>query len=240
MTTKKTAPARADVIRHLAFEDLGGFADVLTRRGFEIKYYDAGVDDLAGVDPLGGDLLIVLGGPISSNDVDDYPFLETEIDLLRRRIAADRPTLGICLGAQLIARALGARVYAGPIKEIGWSPLQLTPVGRNTPMQHLADPNLAVLHWHGETFDLPDGAVHLAASDKYPNQAFMLGSTLALQFHAEVTAAGLERWFIGHTGEINQTEGVSVTQLRADTARHAEAMQRQGAIFFESWLQSVI
>jgi GMP synthase (glutamine-hydrolysing) len=239
MTTKKTAPARADVIRHLAFEDLGGFADVLTRCGFEIRYFDAGVDDLSAIDPLGGDLLIVLGGPISSNAVDDYPFLETEIDLLRRRIAADRPTLGICLGAQLIARALGARVYAGPVKEIGWSPLQLTTAARETPMQHLGIANLSVLHWHGETFDLPEGAMHLAASDKYPNQAFMLGRTLAMQFHAEVSATGLERWFIGHTGEINQTAGISVRQLRADTAKYAEAMQRQGALFFDNWLQSV-
>jgi GMP synthase (glutamine-hydrolysing) len=239
MTTKKTAPARADVIRHLAFEDLGGFADVLTRRGCEIRYFDAGVDDFTRIDPVGSELLIVLGGPISSNEVDDYPFLEIEIDLLRRRIKADRPTLGICLGAQLIARALGARVYAGPVKEIGWSPLQLTPAARNTPMRHLNGENLSVLHWHGETFDLPDGALHLAASDKYPNQAFMLGRTLALQFHVEVTAAGLERWFIGHTGEINQTDGISVKQLRADTAEHAQAMQRQGAVFFDEWLQSV-
>jgi GMP synthase (glutamine-hydrolysing) len=239
MTTKKTAPARVDVIRHLAFEDLGGFADVLARCGYEIHYYDAGVDELGSIDPLGCDVLIVLGGPISSNDVDDYPFLETEIDLLRRRIAADRPTLGICLGAQLIARALGASVYAGAVKEIGWSPLRLTPAALDTPVRYLGLAELAVLHWHGETFDLPEGAVHLAASDKYPNQAFMLGRTLALQFHAEVTAAGLERWFIGHTGEIQQTDGISVQQLRADTAKHADMMQRQGAIFFESWLQAV-
>ena len=239
MTTKKSAPARADVIRHLAFEDLGILADVLARRGFEIGYFDAGVDDLASIDPLDGDLLIVLGGPISSNDEDEYPFLETEIDLLRRRIAADRPTLGICLGAQLIARALGARVYPGTVKEIGWSPLRLTPAARATPMQYLGGANMSVLHWHGETFDLPEGAVHLASSDKYPNQAFMVGRTLALQFHAEVTATGLEQWFIGHTGEIHQTDGISVKQLRADTAIHAEAMRHQGAVFFEHWLQSV-
>jgi GMP synthase (glutamine-hydrolysing) len=239
MTTKKSQPARADVIRHLAFEDLGSFADVLARHAFEVRYFDAGVDDLTRIDALGSDLLIVLGGPISSNDVDDYPFLETEIELLRRRIAADRPTLGICLGAQLIARALGARVYAGPVKEIGWSPLQLMPAARDTPMQYLGDAKLSVLHWHGETFDMPVGAIQLAASDKYPNQAFSFGRTLALQFHVEVTALGLEQWFIGHTGEIHQTDGISVTQLRTETARHAEAMQRQGAVFFENWLQSV-
>lgn len=239
MTTKKTAPARADVIRHLAFEDLGGFADVLIRRGFEIHYHEAGVDDLTGIDPLDSDLLVVLGGPISSNDVQDYPFLETEIELLRQRIHADRPTLGICLGAQLIARALGARVYPGAVKEIGWSPLQLTPAAQAMSMRCLGENNLPVLHWHGETFDLPDGAVHLAASDKYQNQAFEYGRTLALQFHPEVTATGLEQWFIGHTGEIRQTEGISVRQLRADTVKHAEDLQRQGALFFDHWLQSV-
>lgn len=239
MTTKKNAPAGAAVIRHLAFEDLGGFADVLARRGFDVRYFDAGVDELADIDATGSDLLVVLGGPISCNDVDEYPFLETEIELLRRRIAANRPTLGICLGAQLIARALGARVYAGTVKEIGWSPLQLTPAAQGTPLRYLGEPGLCVLHWHGETFDLPDGAVRLASTDSYPNQAFMFGSALALQFHAEVSAAGLERWFIGHTGEIHQTDGISVNQLRADTAKHAAAMQRQGTVFFENWLQSL-
>ena len=113
---------RVLAIRHIAFEDLGSFAPVLTKRGFDIDYVEAaeGLHDVDGSTPA---LLIVLGGPIGAYEDASYPFLKNELRLLERRLAAGRPTLGICLGAQLMARALGARVYPGPRKEIGWAPL---------------------------------------------------------------------------------------------------------------------
>lgn len=226
----------AGVIRHVAFEDLGTFAGGLTRHGFTITEYDAATDDLGAVD--GADLLIVLGGPISANDTHVYPFLEAEIALLRDRLAADRATLGICLGAQLMARALGAAVYKARDAEIGWAPLSLSPAG----VDLLAPLHAThVLHWHGETFDLPTGAKLLASTDIAVNQAFSFGKRgLGLQFHPEVTAAGLERWFVGHAVEIAATPGVDVPALRAATRQYAPSLATACGRFFDSWLARVM
>lgn len=227
----------ATAIRHVAFEDLGSFGPLLERRGYRIGYREAGIDDIAAIDPAGPDLLIVLGGPIGVYDDPDYPFLRDEIRLLERRLAAGKPTLGICLGAQLMARALGARVYPGGRKEIGWSPLALTAAGRDSCLAALAPEKTRVLHWHGDTFDLPEGATLLASTPLFPHQAFSAGPrALALQFHAEVTAPGLERWLIGHAGEIAATPGVSVRSLRGDTAAQAPALERQGEAMLDLWL----
>lgn len=223
-------------IRHVAFEDLDSFAPLLTDQGYAIRYCEAGYDNLAALDPVADDLLVVLGGPIGVYESEAYPFIDDELRLLRARLAADRPTLGICLGCQLIAQALGARVYPGSQKEIGWKPLTLTEAGHRSPLAAFAD-GTPVLHWHGDTFDVPEGATLLASSDRYPHQAFSWGSrTLALQFHIETTARGLERWFIGHAGEIAQTAGISVPALRTDTARHAADAEAKGRQCLAAWL----
>ena len=185
-----TAPSKtALAIRHVPFEDLGTLAAVLADHGYAIAYKVAGIDTLAAIDPAGPDLLIVLGGPIGAYEEDAYPFVLDELRLLERRLATDLPTLGICLGAQLMTRALGARVYPGPQKEIGWSPLTLTEAGSRSCLRCLSPERTPVLHWHGDTFDLPDGATRLASTEVCENQAFSWGSrALALQFHAEVRA----------------------------------------------------
>ncbi len=226
-------------IRHVAFEDLDHFAPLLTERGYAIRYCEAGYDDLTALDPSSDDLLVVLGGPIGVYEDEAYPFIHDELRLLRARLQAGRPTLGICLGCQMIAQALGARVYPGGRKEIGWKPLILTEAGRQSPLAAFAD--LApVLHWHGDTFDLPEGATLLASSDLYPHQAFSWGScALALQFHIETTARGLERWFIGHAGEIAQTAGLSVSALRADSAHYAVDAGVKGRQCLAAWLDAL-
>ena len=234
-----------NVIRHLAFEDLASFTSVLQANDYQINYIEAAdfastPEELSQLDALSDDLLIVLGGPISVNDGEMFAFIQSEIDLLKKRIAADKPTLGICLGAQLIASALGAKVYPGKEKEIGWFDLQLTAAGEQSALRYLAAKHCRLLHWHGETFDLPENAVLLASSEKYPHQAFSYGDkVLALQFHPEVTQRSLERWFIGHIGEIMQADGISVAQLRADTQRYANQLEVQGELFFNSWLNRV-
>lgn len=231
----------AVVIRHVAFEDLGSFAAQIEEAGLEIVYVEAASTGLAQLDAVEAALLVVLGGPISVNDIRDYPFLVDEIGIIRRRIERDLPTLGICLGAQLMARALGADVMPGGEKEIGWYPIELTDAGRASPLRHLVDGNAPVLHWHGETFGLPAGANLLASSARYRNQAFSYGRrTLALQFHPEITAAGLEQWFVGHTGEIAQTPGLSVTGLREDTGQYAPGLAVRGQRFMREWLQAVL
>ncbi len=231
------AARRAVVIRHVAFEDLGSFAEPLIRHGYGIEYVEAGLDDLDRAGAAGADLLVVLGGPIGAGDDRQYPFLADEARILERRLGDDRPTLGICLGAQLMARALGARVYGAGTKEIGWAPLSLTEAGGASALRHLAPDKTSVLHWHGDTFDLPRGAVHLASTAVCENQAFLWGARgLALQFHVEVTAGGLERWFIGHTLEIETTPGISVEELRTSTAGAAPVLERQGEAFLHQWL----
>ncbi|VAW51058.1 Glutamine amidotransferase, class I [hydrothermal vent metagenome] len=235
-----------NVIRHLAFENLASFESVLQAKGSEINYIEAAdfalaPEDLSQLDALSDDLLIILGGPISVNDQSIFPFIEAEINLLKQRIAAGKPTLGICLGAQLIASALGAEIYSGEEKEIGWYPLTLTEAGKNSALRYLSAEHCSMLHWHGETFDLPDDAVLLASSEKYPNQAFRYGENiLALQFHPEITQRDMEKWFIGHIGEIAQTNGVSVSQLRKDTYQFANQLEMQGELFFNSWLNEVL
>ena len=234
-----------NVIRHLAFEDLASFTSVLQANDYQVNYVDAAdfalkPDDLSQLDALSDDLLIVLGGPISVNDGGTFPFLDEEISLLKRRIAADKPTLGICLGAQLIARALGAKVYPGKEKEIGWYGLELTAAGEQSALRYLGAKHCSMLHWHGETFDLPVGAALLASSERCLHQAFSYGKNiLALQFHPEITQRAMEKWFIGHIGEIMQTEGVSVEQLRKDTHEFANQLEVQGELFFNSWLNEV-
>ena len=177
------------ILRHLAFEDLGSFAPVLRDAGYQLQDIEAAVDPLP--DPLEPDLVVVLGGPIGVNDGAAYPCMTEERNWLAMRLAADRPTLGICLGAQLIAAALGARVAPIAEKEIGFAPLTLTPPGWAGPLAHLSD--IPVLHWHGETFDLPAGAVLLASSEVCRHQAFQLGrSVIGLQFHLEANRALLD------------------------------------------------
>ena len=178
------------VIRHVAFEDLGVFCDVFSEEGITYEYWDCERPrDEATF--LGADLAIVLGGPIGVGDEDRYPLVQEETALVKKRLEAGLPLLGICLGAQYMAHARGARVYPGPKKEIGWGTVSLCHKGGLlAPLE-----SAPVLHWHGDTFDLPEGATLLASSEITPNQAFSLAKgQLALQFHVEADASKMESW----------------------------------------------
>jgi len=225
---------RCLALQHVAFEDLGLFARVLSARGFEIVHRETAIDGLDEALWDDADLVVVLGGPIGVGDVAAYPWLQTTITALRRRLHTGRRTLGVCLGAQLMAAALGARVQPGPAKEIGWSPLTLSDEGRRSPLRHLG--GLPVLHWHGDRFELPPGATPLASTGSTPHQAFSLGThALALQFHPEVDATRIERWLIGHAVELAQA-GVDVSELRHATRLHAPALAPAAAAMLDEWL----
>lgn len=219
------------VIRHLCFEGLGTLAHDLDRLGLAFDYLDPPSDAVAGA--RDAQVLIIMGGPISVNDGDRFPFLADVIDTIRHRIDGRLPTLGICLGAQLIARAMGASVVPMAAPEIGWQPLTLTTGAQSSPLRHLTSP---VLHWHGETFDLPPGVEAMASTAACPNQAFGLGEhTLALQFHIEVSAAQLEHWLVGHIHELDHN-GIDVEELRADARRFAADSTTRGGQVLAEWL----
>jgi GMP synthase (glutamine-hydrolysing) len=218
-------------IRHLAFEDIGAFAAPLAAAGYRLAYHDIGVDAWP---PADADLVIVLGGPIGVYEHETYPFLAAEKALLAARLAAARPTLGICLGAQLMAAALGSRIYPGPAKEIGWAPIALSAAGADSVLAPLA--RLPLLHWHGDTFELPPAAVLLASTSLYRQQAFAIGRhALACQFHPEADGVGFERWLIGHATELAAAR-ISVPRLREDAARHGAAAGAAGRACLARWL----
>jgi GMP synthase (glutamine-hydrolysing) len=238
----KTTSLHALVLSHVAFEDLGSLEQPLLDRGFKIEPLNASAIRFPLPQAESCDLLVVLGGPISVYDQQDYPFLTSEISCIAQRLAARKPTLGICLGAQLMAAALGARVYPGQNgAEIGWSPLQAAANAHSpTWFAPLLSPGLSVFHWHGDTFDLPPGSLHLAKTQLYDNQAFAVENfALGLQFHPEVSAAGLESWYVGHACELNHA-GISVASLRNSAHEHAPALQEAAAHFWKLWLDYIL
>lgn len=221
-------------LRFLAFEDLGTLDPLLRAEGFEVRYLDVGVDELVEQTIRAADLVVVLGGPIGANDGDRYPVVDDVLALLRLRLADESPTLGICLGAQLIARALGAAVAPGGATEIGFGPIELTDHGQGSALRSLA--GVPVLHWHNDRFGIPSGARRLAATEICDNQAFSMGANvLALQFHLEVTAASLERWLIGHADALTAA-GIDPRVLRKQGAEHAPARENAAARVIPEWL----
>ena len=227
----------AAIICHARFLYLAAFDDTLQAGDYQIRYYDAGYGAFT-FDPVDTGLVVVLGGPIAAYELEDYPFIADEMALLRARVAADRPTLAICLGAQILAQALGARVYADT-KEIGWAPVTLTEAGERSVLRDIGRDAIPVLHWHGDTFDLPDGAERLASTPECANQAFSLGATLAVQFHPEVGARHFERWLICNTGQIALMKSHTVRSLRDQATRYADAAAISGQKWFAAWLEQV-
>ncbi len=176
---------RAHSLQHVPFEGLGSIEAWLEDAGYEItstQFYDS--QELPDVEDI--DLLVVMGGPMSVNDEHDYPWLIEEKKFIKSVIDAGKPTLGICLGAQLIAKSMGAGVFSNPVKEIGWFPIQAAKSESGGVFQFPKE--IEVFHWHGETFSLPPGSVQIAESRGCKNQAFQIGANvIGLQFHLETT-----------------------------------------------------
>jgi len=231
--TRKTALA----LRHVAFEDVGVWAATLEAAGYDLAYVEVGLRPLPLDRVQACDLLIVLGAPIGVYETEAYPFLVEEIAAIKRRLAALRPTLGVCLGAQLMAAALGARVAPGPGKEIGYAAVELLPTAKASPLATIDGVN--VLHWHGDAFDPPSGAERLAATTLCPNQAFRIGDwALALQFHVEADPLAIETWLIGHAVELSKA-GIDPRTIRSDALRHGPAVAEAGRRLLADWLEAL-
>jgi GMP synthase (glutamine-hydrolysing) len=224
-------------IRHVHYESCGTLEDVLLERGFTVRYVEAGLEPLEDLDLCAADMLISLGAPIAAYEEDRYPWIRDELRLIERSIARLKPTLGICFGAQLVARALGARVYPAPAPELGWKPLLLTEEGKISSIAQLAPEAASLLHWHADSFDLPPQATLLASTPGVPHQIFEWGDhVIGFQCHPEFRASDIESWLIGHAFEIAGAGGAQVEQLRRDTARFAPALVRQARGALGDWL----
>ncbi len=225
----------AVAICHVAFEDAGTLEPVLKERGIDLRYLQAGVDDLSPAKDA--DLVLVLGGPIGIYEFERYPFLKDELAIVEAVVKQETPIVGICLGAQALAAVLGARVYPGTQSELGWDELILTEEGKASPLGALE--GLHILNWHGDMFDLPDGATRLASTPITPNQAFSYGpKVLSLQFHVELPERDMERWLIGHTLELANNK-VDLAEMRKRTARYAPPTNVASRKLFNDWLDGL-
>lgn len=206
-------------LQHVPFEDLASIADWAQARGHEVSithlYQNTSLPDVSDLD-----MLVVLGGPMNVDDEHLFPWLSPEKQLIAQAIQAKKLVLGICLGSQLIASVLGARVHPNIHKEIGWFPVSLTIEGSRSPVLAGFPATFSAFHWHGDTFELPPGAVHLAQSEACRHQAFSFGRTvLGLQFHLESTIESVTR-MLDHEAD-DLTDGPFVqTQEAIMTAGH--------------------
>jgi len=206
--------------------------NALARAGLEFRYLDVAAKHPCSLDCEELPGLVVLGGPMNVDETDKHPYLKDEIGWIREAVGAGVPLLGICLGSQLLAKAFGAKVYAGPVKEIGWYPLELSAAAGDDRLFVGCEPALTVLQWHGDTFDLPAGAVHLAQSPLYRNQAFRIGPcAYGLQFHIEMTAEMIEDWLSEsvNCGELASLDYIDPEVIRQRTPAELPGLQALAA-----------
>jgi GMP synthase-like glutamine amidotransferase len=225
---------RVLVFRHVPFEGLGRIEPVLRAHGFEIDYADLYLSDSPTSDPAACCACIFMGGPMSVND--PLPWLRREEQYIRDAIGRGIPVLGVCLGAQLIARALGAAVHRNPVKEIGWLDIELAEAAREDTLFAGIPARETVFHWHGETFDLPPGAELLASSDRCRNQAFRIGTGVyGMQFHLEVTPEMIADWC---RQDVNCGD-VRELPSPIDPMAHADRLAEVSAEVFGQWCKNV-
>jgi GMP synthase (glutamine-hydrolysing) len=225
------------VLQHIACEPPGVFEDVLRERRHELVRVE--LDEGEPLPEGAFDAIVAMGGPMSVNDESEHPWLAGEKAAIARHVRAGRPFWGSCLGAQLLAAALGARVYAGPAPEVGVLAVELTAAGRADPVLGTLPEAIDTLQWHGDTFDLPDGGVLLASSPAYANQAYRVGPlAYAVQFHVEVTQAMGEEWaevpaYAEYADRVLGPGGSD--RLLAEFRAGAPRMQQHARALLERW-----
>ncbi len=227
------------ILKNVPNEGPGTIEDFLLDRGIPYRIAEMSQEELPPSE--NADTLVILGGYMSVNESDIYPYIAKEVELVREFIGKGKKVFGICLGAQIMAKALGARVYAGPQKEIGWYDIELLEEGLRDPLIAglAAHPRpedfrerFKVFHWHGETFDLPAGAERIAMSALYPNQAFRYGKdAYAFQFHIEVKKETIFEWL--------KNEPVDMEKVRRETDANYGEYYARALNFYEGFFTGV-
>jgi GMP synthase-like glutamine amidotransferase len=232
---------RVLVLQHIACEPPGVFEDVLHERGADLHRIE-----LDEGEPLPDwrefDAIVAMGGPMSVNDDTELPWLTEEKLAIGEAVRAGKPFWGVCLGVQLLAASLGARVYPGSEPEVGLLPVELTDEGRVDPVFAGLESGLATLQWHGDTFDLPEGAVRLASSPLYANQAFRFERAYGVQFHLEVSADMARDWaeVPEYVASLERTLGhEGAPAFLAAIEENADELRAAGRSLFERWLDGV-
>jgi GMP synthase (glutamine-hydrolysing) len=232
--------AKLLVCQHVPFEILGTLNPLLKEAGFRIRYVNFGRDPEAQPNLDGYDGVVILGGPMSVNDTRNHPHLRTELDLIRRAIDRRMPLLGICLGAQLIAKALGAGVSRSSQVEIGWYDIAPTADAVEDPLLRHFDPSERIFQWHSDSFELPTGAVSLATAPDCPNQAFRWGdNTYGFQFHLEVDEHLIERWLRVpvHQEQLRKLRGkIDPDAIRRETPQRIERTRQLSQRVFRAFI----
>lgn len=226
------------VFQHDPLEELGFFGEILDKQGARYRIVRLFHDEMPVENWERFGALIVLGGPMGVGDEESFPFLRWEKRIIRAAIDDQVPTLGICLGAQLIATTLGATVYHGRVKEIGWSPVAITPHGLVDSLLGYLPESATVFQWHGDGFELPQGAIRLAYSAHFENQAFRLGkSVYGLQFHLEVTPRMIARWIDERSKELAQAPYVLPDKILSDTQNYAPTLKYYSERFLSEFIR---
>lgn len=229
------------VLQHVAHEILGTLNPLLKRAGFRLRYVNFARHPNAQPSLDGYDGLVVLGGPMGVNDTDRLPHLIIEMKLIEEALRRNLPVLGICLGAQLIAKTLGASVYPNKEKEIGWYDVSPTDQAEADPLLGVFGKTEKIFQWHGDTFDIPRSTLHLAFSSLCANQAFRYGPNVyGLQFHLEVDEPMIYRWLrvVENKKEICALGGtIDPERIQRETPLHIERLQRPGDCVFTQFIQ---
>ena len=230
------------VLQHIACEPPAAFEDELRSRGLDVTRVELDEGETP-PDWREFPAIVVMGGPMGAYDEAEHPWLAGEKRLLREAVEADVPVWGVCLGAQLLASALGARVYRGDQPEVGLLPVHLTPEAADDPVFGDAPGSFPTLQWHGDSFDLPDGATLLATSPAYPHQAFRVGRSYGLQFHIEVPLELATEWaeVPAYAESLESTLGPgALDELLADVARNANVTVPLARGLFGRWVENVV